>query len=114
MPQDNVPENLFKFRIRDFDQLVMVLALYEQEIEHTGILPDYQRSKNMVKRFLDQKMRNRNLEARHEKIASGLRSANRKVSQSVVRERRQSWRKLAAEERVKVTNGKQKADVSNS
>ena len=66
MHQDNVPESLYKFRISDFDQLMMVLTMYEQEVEQTSILPDYQRSKNMVKRFLDQKMVNRNLEARHE------------------------------------------------
>ena len=64
-------ESLYKLRIRDFDQLKTVLELHDMEIHQKISTPNYQRLKTMVKRSIDQKLRLRNFDARHEKIETG-------------------------------------------
>ena len=34
VPQDSILESLYKMRVREFDQLRTVMAMYEQEINH--------------------------------------------------------------------------------
>ena len=40
IPTENVPEGLYKLKIRDSVQLQMVLAMYEQETEHCQAIKD--------------------------------------------------------------------------
>ena len=57
IPSDDVLESLYKLRIRGSDQLKTVLELYDMEIHQKISTPNYQKSKTMVKRSIDQKLR---------------------------------------------------------
>ena len=65
---DYVLESLYKLRIRESDQLTIVLELHVMEIHQKLSMPDYQKLQTMVKRSIDQKLRLRNLDARNERI----------------------------------------------
>ena len=71
IPQDDILESLFKLRIRESEQLKTVLDLYTIEIHQKIPMPNYQSLKTMVKRSIDQKLRLRTSDARHEKIETG-------------------------------------------
>ena len=45
--------------------------MYDMEINLKKSMPNYQTLKTMVKRSIDQKLRLRNFDARHEKIETG-------------------------------------------
>ena len=70
IPSDDILESLYNLRIRESAQLKTVLELQEMEIHQKISDPSYQRLKTMVKRSIDQKLRMRNFDARHEKIES--------------------------------------------
>ena len=70
-------ESLYKLRIRESDQLKTVLELYDMEIHQKISMPNYQKLKTMVK-SINQKLRLRNFDARHEKIETGAVVKNRK------------------------------------
>ena len=61
-------------RIRESDQLKSVLELYDMEIHQKILMPNYQRLKTLVKRNVDQKLRLRYFDARHEKIETVVKS----------------------------------------
>ena len=65
IPPDDILEGLYKLRIRESEKLKTVLELYEMEIQQKKIGPDYHRLKTMVKRSIEQDIRNRNFGARH-------------------------------------------------
>ena len=71
IPSDDILESLYKFRIRESEQLKIVLELYHMEIHQKISMPNYQRLNTMVKRSIDQKLRMRKFDARHEKIETG-------------------------------------------
>ena len=60
-PPDDILEGLYKLRIRESEQLKTVLELYDLDIHQKKIGPDYHRLKTMVKRSIEQNIRNRNL-----------------------------------------------------
>ena len=60
---DDILEGLYKLRIRRSEKLKTVLELYDLEIHQTNIGPDYHRLKTMVKRIIEQDLRNRNVGA---------------------------------------------------
>ena len=64
--------SLCEMRIRGSDQLKTGSTLYEQEFEQTNSQPNYQKLQTVVKRGMDQKIRARNLEARNERIDTGV------------------------------------------
>ena len=68
---DEILESLYKLRIRVSEQLKTVFELYEMEIHQKTSMPNCQRLKTMVKRSIDQELRLRNFDARHEKIKTG-------------------------------------------
>ena len=78
IPSDDILESLYKLRIRESAQLKTVLELYDMEIHQKISVPNYQKLKTMVKRSIDQKLRLRNFDARHERIESGAVVKNRK------------------------------------
>ena len=78
IPSDDILESLYKLRIRESAQLKTVLELYDMEIDQKISVPNYQKLKTMVKRSADQKLRVRNLDARHGRIESGAVIKNRK------------------------------------
>ena len=60
IPLDDILEGLYKLRIRGSEKLKTVLEVYDLEIHQKKIGPDNQRLKTMVKRSIDQDLRNKN------------------------------------------------------
>ena len=60
IPPDDILEGLYKLRIRESEKLKTVLELYDLEIHQKKLRPDYHRLKTMVKRSIEQDIRNRN------------------------------------------------------
>ena len=60
VPPEDIFEGLYKLRIRVSEKLKTVLELYDLEIHHQKIGPDYHRSKKMVKRSFEQDLRLKN------------------------------------------------------
>ena len=65
IPPDDVLEGLYKLRIRESEKLKTVLELYDLEIHQKKLGPDYHRLKTMVKRSIEQDIRNKNFGARN-------------------------------------------------
>ena len=60
IPSDDILESLYKLRIRASEKLKTVLELYDLEIPQKKAGPYYHRLKTMVKRSIEQDLRNRN------------------------------------------------------
>ena len=58
IPPDEILEGLYKLRIRESEKLRTVLELYDLEIHQKKLGPDYHRLKKMVKRRIEQDVRN--------------------------------------------------------
>ena len=65
IPLDDILEGLYKLRIRESEKLKNVLELYDLEIHQKKLGPDYHRLKTMVKRSIEQDIRNKNFGARN-------------------------------------------------
>ena len=61
IPPDGILEGLYKLGIRESETLRTVLEWYDLEIHQKKIGPDYHRLKTMVKRSIEQDIRNKNL-----------------------------------------------------
>ena len=68
IPSDDILEGLYKLRIREYEKLKTVLELYDLEIHQKKAGPDYHRLKTMVKRSIEQDIRNKNFGARKWKV----------------------------------------------
>ena len=64
IPPDDILEGLYKLRIRESDKLKTLLELYDLETHQKKLGPDYHRLKTMVKRSIEQEIRNKNFGAR--------------------------------------------------
>ena len=67
IPPDDILESLQKFRIRESSKLKTVSELYDLEMHQKKLGPDYHRLKTMVKRSIEQDIRNKNFGARNGK-----------------------------------------------
>ena len=65
IPPDDILEGLYKSRIRESEKLKTVLELYDLEIHQKKAGPDFHRLKTMVKRSIEQDLRNKNFGARN-------------------------------------------------
>ena len=65
IPPDDILEGLYKLRRRESDKLKTVLELHDLEIHQKKLGPEYHRLKNMVKRSIEQDIRNKNSGARN-------------------------------------------------
>ena len=65
IPPDDILEGLYKLRIRESEKLKTVLELYDLETHQKKLGPDYHRLKTMVKRSIEQDIRNENFGARN-------------------------------------------------
>ena len=63
-PHDDILEGLYKFRIREFEKLKTVLELCDLETHREKLGPDYHKLKTMVKRSIEQEIRNKNFASR--------------------------------------------------
>ena len=92
IPLDDILEGLCKLRIRESEKLTTVLELYNMEIHQKKLGLDYHRLKTMVKRSIEQDIRNKNFGARngnYERNARGQKSGNKTACT------KNSWRLLA-------------------
>ena len=64
IPLDDILEGSYKLRIRVSEKLTTVLELYDLEIHQKKAGLDYHRLKTMVKRSIEQDIRNENFGAR--------------------------------------------------
>ena len=83
IPPDDILEGLFKLRIRESEKLKIVLGLYDLEIHQKKLGPDYHRLKTMVKRSIEQDIRNKNF---------GIRNGNFEKKNAVVKNQRTKQR----------------------
>ena len=60
IPHDDILEGLYKLRIRESEKLKTVLELDDLETHQKKLGPDYHRLKTMVKRSIEQEIRNKN------------------------------------------------------
>ena len=65
IPPDEILEGLYKLRIRESEKLKTVLELYDLETHQKKLGPDYHRLKTMVKRSIEQDIRNKNFGSRN-------------------------------------------------
>ena len=65
IPSDDILEGLYKLRIRESEKLKNVMELYDLETHEKKLGPDYHRLKTMVKRSIEQEIRNKNFGARN-------------------------------------------------
>ena len=65
IPSDDILEGLLTLRIRESEKLKTVLELYDLEILQKKLGPDCHRLKTMVKRSIEQEIRNENFGARN-------------------------------------------------
>ena len=65
IPPDDILEGLYKLRILESEKLKTILELYNLEIHQKKIGPDYHRLKTMVKRSIEQDLRDKNFGARN-------------------------------------------------
>ena len=66
IPPDDILEGLYKLRIRESEKLKTILELYDLETHQKKLEPDFHRLKTMVKRSVEQDIRNKNFGARNE------------------------------------------------
>ena len=67
-PASEILEALYKLRTPESEKLKTVLELYDLETHQKKLGPDYHRLKTMVKRSIEQEIRNKNFEARKRKF----------------------------------------------
>ena len=65
IPYDDILEGLYKLRIRESEKLKTVSELYDLEIHQKKLGPDNHRLKTMVKRSIEQDIRNKNFGSRN-------------------------------------------------
>ena len=85
IPPDGILEGLYKLRIRESEKLKTVLELYDLEIHQKKIGPDYHRLKTMVKRSIEQEIRNKNFGARSGNFEKNAMVKNQGTKQRVQR-----------------------------
>ena len=92
IPPDDILEGLYKLRVRESEKLKTVLELYDLETHQKKLGPDYYRLKTMVKRSIEQEIRNKNFGNRignYEKKRRGQESGDKTAWT------KNSWRLLA-------------------
>ena len=82
---DDILEGLYKLRIRESEKLKTVLELYDLEIHQKRIGPDYHRLKTMVKRSIEQEIRNKNFGSRNGNFEKNAVVKNQGTKQRVQR-----------------------------
>ena len=92
IPPDDILEGLYKLRIRESEKLKTVLELYDLEIHQKKMRPNYYRWQKMVKRSIEQDIRNKNFGARNGNYERNAVVKNQGTKQACTKN---SWRLLA-------------------
>ena len=85
IPPDDIFEGLYTLRIRESEKLKTVLELYNLEIHQKKLGPDYHRLKTMVKRSIEQEIRNKNFGIRNGNFEKNAVAKNQGTKQRVQR-----------------------------
>ena len=85
IPHDDILEGLYKLRMRESDKLKTVLELYDLETHQKKLGPDYHRLKAMVKRSIEQEIRNKNFGSRNGNFEKNAVVKNQGTKQRVQR-----------------------------
>ena len=85
IPHDDILEGLYKLRIRESEKLQTFLELYDLEIHQKKLGPDYHRLKTMVKRSIEQEIRNKNFGNRSGKFEKNAVDKNQGAKQRAQR-----------------------------
>ena len=91
IPHDDILEGLYKLRIRESEKLKTVLELYDLEIHQKKKGPDYHRLKTMVKRSIEQDIRNKKFGARNGNYERNAVVKNQGTKQRVQRSLGNCW-----------------------
>ena len=92
IPPDEILEGLYKLRIRESEKLKTVLELYDLETHQKKLGSDYHRLKNMVKRSIEQEIRNKSFGSR---IGNFVKERRGQESGNKTACTKNSWRLLA-------------------
>ena len=104
IPHDDILEGLYKLRIRESDKLKTVLELYDLETHQKKLGPDYYRLKTMVKRSIEQEIRNKNFWVRSGNFEKNAVVKNRGTKQRVQKILGDCWQWETNGQRVKGNN----------
>ena len=85
IPPDDILEGLYKLRIRESEKLRTVLELYDLKTHQKKLEPDYHRLKTMVKRSVEQEIRNKNSGSRNGNFEKNAVVKNQGTKQRVQR-----------------------------
>ena len=85
IPPDDILEGLYKLRIRESEKLKTVLELYDLETHQKKLGPDYHRLKTMVKRSIEQEIRNKKFGRRNGNYEKNAVVKNQGIKQRVQR-----------------------------
>ena len=85
IPHDDILEGLYKLRIRESEKLRTVLELYDLETHQKKLGPDYHRFKIMMKRSIEQEIRNKNFGIRNGNFEKNAVVKNQGIEQRVQR-----------------------------
>ena len=85
IPHDDILEGLFKLRIRESEKLKTELELYDLETHLKKACPYYHKLKRMVKRSIEQEIRNKNLGSRSGNFEKNAAVKNQGTKQRVQR-----------------------------
>ena len=85
IPPDDILEGLYKLRLRESDKLKTVLEFYDLETHQKKLGPVYHRLKTMVKRSIEQEIRNKNFGIRNGNFEKNAVVKNQGTKQRVQR-----------------------------
>ena len=111
-PTDDILEGLKKSRIRESEKLKTVLELYDLEIHQKKLGPHYHRLKAMVKRSIEQEIRNNNFGARSGNFEKNTVVKNQGIKQRVQRILGDCWQWEANGQCVKGDNCSFRHDIN--
>ena len=91
IPPDDILEGLYKLRVRESEKLKTVLELYDLEIHQKNLEPDYHRLKTMVKRSIEQEIRNKTFGIRNGNFEKNALVKNKGTKQLLQRILEDCW-----------------------
>ena len=112
IPPDDILEGLYTLRIRESKKLKTVLELYDLEIHQKKLGPDYHRLQTMVKRSIEQDLRNKNFGARSGNYEKNAVVKNQGTKQRVQRILGDCWQWESNGQCVKADNCSFRHDVN--
>ena len=112
IPHDDILEGLYKLRIRESEKLKTVLELYDLETHQKKLGPDYHRLKTIVKRSIEQEIRNKNFWIRNGNFEKNAVVKNQGTKQRVQRILGDCWQWETNEQCVKGDNCSFRHDIN--